>query len=117
MRLLEGNEFTTRVPIHGVIPFLPPQGIINKSLIAEHVDEVIANGVPKFGDTYWEGKYLGKLSSLSGICEAIGDSERQTKIVTELKRRLENWFVASESEDNPKFYYNKIVMIWLLELL
>ena len=60
----------------------------------------------EFGDTYWEGKHLGKLATLSGIAEAIGETELQEGFVDEIKRRLENWFTASPGEGSPLFYYD-----------
>jgi endoglucanase Acf2 len=107
MKLLAGNSFLTSVPIQSVLPMLPPEGIVDRKRMLEYLDAESAKPSADFGDTYWEGKHLGKLASLSGICESMGEVQRQKVFVDELKQRLENWFVASEGESSPLFYYNK----------
>ncbi len=107
MKLFYGNTFQTSVPIQGVLPMLPAEGIHDRQRMLDYLDIEIAKPSPPFGDTYWEGKHLGKLSSLSGICEAMGDLERQKFFIDELKSRMANWFVASEGESSPLFYYDK----------
>ena len=107
MKLIAGKKFTTSVPIQGVLPMFPAKGIVDRKRMLDYLDAESAKPGPAFGDTYWEGKHLGKLASLSGICESMGEVERQKAFVDELKKRLENWFVASEGESSPMFYYNK----------
>jgi endoglucanase Acf2 len=51
-------------------------------------------------------KYLGRLTSLSGIAEVVGAAELHKQFVNEIKRRLENWFTASPGEEAPLFYYD-----------
>ena len=107
MKLLKGNSFTTRVPVQGVLPMLPADGIPDRERMLKYLDAESAKDPPAFADTYWEGKHLGKLASLSGICEAMEDLERQSFFIDQLKLRLENWFTASAGEAAPLFYYNK----------
>jgi len=107
MKLLLGNSFTTRVPIQNVLPMLPAEGIPDRKRMLDYLDAEAAKTPPKFLDTYWEGKHLGKLASLSGICEALGDADRQKLFIDRLKLRLENWFTASEGEVDPLFYYDR----------
>ncbi|QEG22525.1 glycosyl hydrolase [Mariniblastus fucicola] len=107
MKLRAGTSFSTRVPIQGTLPLLPPQGIPDRKRMLDYLDAELAKPTLEFKDTYWEGKHLGKLASLSGICESLGESERQEKLIAELKRRLENWFVASEGETATLFYYDE----------
>jgi endoglucanase Acf2 len=105
--LFGGDSFQTRVPIQGVLPFLPLEGIPDRGQMLKYLDAEIAKDSAAFGDTYWEGKHLGKLASLSGICEAMGETARQKFFIDELKRRMEDWFVAEEKETSPMFYYNR----------
>lgn len=107
MKLLAGNSFQTSVPIQSVLPMLPSDGIQDRQRMLDYLDTEAAKKAPDFGDTYWEGKHLGKLSSLCGICESMGDDRRQKLFVDQLKSRLENWFVASAGESSPLFYYNR----------
>ena len=107
MKLLNGNLFQTRVPIQSVLPILPVEGIPDRERMLKYLDAEAAKAPPAFGDTYWEGKHLGKLASLSGICESLGDDKRQAYFIGQLKLRLENWFTVTEGESAPLFYYNK----------
>ncbi|MDB4425677.1 glycosyl hydrolase, partial [Akkermansiaceae bacterium] len=58
-------------------------------------------------DTYWDGKFLGKLATLSGVAEVAGEEGLQKLFIDEVRRRLENWFLASKGEQSPLFYYDK----------
>jgi len=108
MKLLVGGEsFQTRIPVQGVLPFLPPEGIADRARMLKYLDAEAAKDDLHFHDTYYEGKHLGKLASFSGICEAMGETARQKVFIEELKRRLEDWFVAKEGESAPMFYYNE----------
>jgi endoglucanase Acf2 len=106
MKLVEGSGFTTEVPIQGFLPMLPPQGIQDRERMLGYLKEEAAKKTPGWADTYFEGKYLGRLVTLSGIAEALGERELQQTFVKELKRRLEAWFTATEGKDQPVFYYN-----------
>jgi endoglucanase Acf2 len=106
MKVGTGTEFVTEVPIQGVLPMFPAEGIKNRERLLGYLKTEAATKPGAFADTYWEGKYLGRLATLSGIAEALGDAALQQVFVTEMKRRLENWFTASAGEDAPLFYYN-----------
>lgn len=106
MKVAEGEGFKTRVPIQGVLPMLPREGIPNRDQMLKYLQEEAAKELSAFGDTYWEGKHLGKLATLSGIAETIGAAELQKRFINEIKSRLENWFTASPGEVAPLFYYD-----------
>ena len=107
MKLLSGNSFQTRVLIQSVLPMLPAEGIPDRERMTKSLAFEVSKKPPAYGDTYWEGKHLGRMASLSGICEAMGDTERQAYFIDQLKLRLEDWFTATEGETDPLFYYNK----------
>ncbi len=106
MKVGEGSEFLTEVPIQGVLPLFPAEAIGNKERMLGYLREEAEMKSPDFADTYWEGKYLGRLATLSGVAEASSAPDLQNGFVAEIKRRLENWFTASPGEDAPLFYYN-----------
>ncbi|NQW99968.1 glycoside hydrolase family 81, partial [bacterium] len=106
MKIGHGTEFVTEVPVQGVLPVFPAEGIKDKARMLTYLKEEAAKKPGDFADTYWEGKYLGRLATLSGIAEMAGAPELQKGFVDEIKRRLENWFTASPGEDAPLFYYN-----------
>src|SRR5208283_4851947 len=105
MKLATGASFTTLTPIQGVLPMLPPEGIADKG----RMEELVKKSMPKpaaFKDTYAEGKYLGKLASLSAIAELAGANASREQCLTELKRRLEAWFTAGPGKKETVFTYN-----------
>ncbi|MGB6222813.1 glycosyl hydrolase [Haloferula sp.] len=107
MKIGTGTEFTTSVPIQGLLPMLPLEGIPDRDRMVAYLKEQSAAANPEFKDTYWEGKHLGILTTLSGIAEVIGETKLQDEFNNEIKRRLENWFTASPGENSPLFYYNE----------
>jgi len=105
MKLAEGEGFITSIPIQGLLPMLPPEGIPDRERMVAYLKSF--PGKSDIADTYWEGKHLGTLATLSGIAEVIGEEELQGKFVSEIRERLENWFTASPGEEAPLFYYDK----------
>ncbi len=106
MKVGQGAEFMTEVPIQGVLPMFPVEGIKDKARMIGYLKAEAGKPPANFADTYWDGKLLGRLATLSGIAEMAGAPELQKVFVDELKRRLENWFTASPGETEPLFYYN-----------
>ena len=106
MKLGEGASFTTVVPVQGVLPRLPEQGVQDRARIAAYLKKEADRKPPPFGDTYWEGKHLGRLANLSGVAEAAGEKQLQDVFIAEIKRRLENWFSAEPGKQRAVFYYD-----------
>jgi len=107
MKLAEGSEFITELPVQGLLPMFPSEGIGDKQRMLGYLKDEADKKSPGFADTYWEGKYLGRLATLSGIAEVCGEPSLQKQFIDEIKRRLENWFSAVPGKDKPVFYYNK----------
>jgi len=107
MKVAVGQAFATEAPIQGVLPMFPAAGVQDKSRMLGYL-RAEAGQKPRngFADTYWEGKLLGRLATLSGIAEATGDAELQQTFIAEIKRRLENWFAAAPGKEQPVFYYD-----------
>lgn len=107
MKIATGAGFSTAVPIQGLLPMLPAEGIADRARMLDYLKKEAANQTTEYKDTYWEGKHLGKLATLSGIAEMLGEKKLQEVFVDEIRTRLENWFTASQGEQTPLFYYNK----------
>ena len=107
MKIAEGSGFSTSVPVQGLLPMLPAEGIADRGRMLEYLKKELSNHPLVYRDTYWEGKHLGKLATLSGIAEMLGEKALQKSFVDEMRTRLENWLTASEGEASPLFYYNK----------
>ena len=104
MKVATGSAFTTVTPIQGLLPMLPPQGIQDKDRMDGYVKQNLPRG-GGFGDTYSEGKNLGKLASICEIAELVGDQDAHTQALGELKRHLEAWFTATPDKGSPVFAY------------
>ncbi|MDB4379103.1 hypothetical protein N9Z59_02200, partial [Akkermansiaceae bacterium] len=107
MKLARGDGFETSVPIQGLLPMLPAEGISDKKQVITYLKTEAAKLEMPFADTYWDGKFLGKLATLSGVAEVAGEEGLQKLFIDEVRRRLENWFLASKGEQSPLFYYDK----------
>lgn len=106
MKVAQGTGFATEVPVQGVLPMFPAEGIKDKSRMLGYLNAEAKKSPAAFADTYWDGKLLGRLATLSGIAEMAGAPDLQTVFIDELKRRLEDWFTASADEKEPLFYYD-----------
>ncbi|MEM9079932.1 MAG: glycosyl hydrolase [Verrucomicrobiota bacterium] len=106
MKVAIGESFTTTIPIQGVLPTLPREGIPDPTRMKAYLQAEAGKTNTQFKDTYWEGKDLGKLTTLAGIAEVIGEEKLHKHFLTLIQTRLENWFTASEGESEPLFYYN-----------
>ena len=107
MKIAKGSSFETSVPVQGLLPVLPREGIPDRERMIGYLKEESGKAVLEFADTYWEGKHLGKLATLAGIADVIDAEDLRDHFLNEIKRRLENWFVASPGEESPLFYYDE----------
>jgi endoglucanase Acf2 len=106
MKIGAGESFTTEVPIQGVLPLLPPQGVQDRARMTGYLQEEARMKLGEAADTYWEGKLLGRLATLSGVAEATGARDMQAAFVREIEHRLEGWFTAAPNKDKGVFYYD-----------
>ncbi len=109
MKLARGSTFTTRTPLPGVLPALPPAGPDEKAALAALLDEEARASVPGPRDVYGEAKWLGKMAALVPLAEETGNAAARQKFLDAIRGRLETWFTAADG-DRPKpaalFYYN-----------
>ncbi len=110
MKVAEGTQFVTRMKFPGVLPSLPDRGTYNRSTLASYIDQAEAENYNGPADTYWFGKQLGKLATLTPIAEQVGDTTAANKFRNDIKSGLQDWLKASDSNGNLQsqrvFYYN-----------
>jgi len=106
MKLGRGDRFATTVPIQGVLPMLPAGGIADRRRMIAYLKAEADKKHSGHADTYWEGKHLGRLATLSGVAEAAGAIDLRNTFVAEIKRRLEQWFTPAPQKEQPVFYYD-----------
>ena len=107
MKIAQGSQFTTKVPIQGLLPVLPKEGIPDPARAITYLKEEASKINDEFKDTYWEGKDLGKFATLAGIADLLEEEQLKETFLTEIKTRLENWITANPDEESPLFYYDK----------
>ncbi|MFT6863245.1 MAG: hypothetical protein ACJAVK_001806 [Akkermansiaceae bacterium] len=55
MKLASGNGFKTAVPIQGLLPMLPKEGIADRDRLSGYLKKEAAIRKEEFADTYWDG--------------------------------------------------------------
>ena len=93
MRVWEGASFTTELTTQGIMPSLPTVDGADHDRMAALIDEVLAEEepFPEPGDTYWDGKAMGRLAQLVPIADSIGHTEARDELLGLVKERLEDW--------------------------
>ncbi len=111
MKLARGRSFETVAVFPGVLPALPDCGKYDKARLRQFVEEEAR--APRSGvkDTYWEGKRLGRLATLSAIAEQVGAADAAAAFLGDIRDRLQTWFTASEAGGGAKkgglFFYDR----------
>ena len=65
-----------------------------------------AETLNRYGDTYWAGKAMLKLSQLAQLAEITGQADIRDRILTALKNELNDWFTATGESGDKHFAYN-----------
>lgn len=111
MKVGVGKEFTTETSFPGVLPVLPIVNV-DTNLMNKFLESEIKRQPRIVGDTYWLGKQLGKLASLTQISEQAGQHEWKNIFTDRIKRALENFFTPTNQSGVIKtsrdgvFYYD-----------
>lgn len=107
MKLVPASRFQTRLTAQGLLPALPiapdQEGSIRAWLKKEAGEELFPLGLgenPDY-DAYWDGKSLGRVSSLALIAEALGETRIREHLIEALKERLAGWFDGQA----PRYFY------------
>lgn len=105
MKIFEGADFTTELDTHGVLPSLPTVESADHERMAGLIDEVLAEEelFPEPGDTYWDGKAMGRLAQLVPIADSIGRDEARDELLDLVKGRLQDWLTAGGQR---QFHYD-----------
>ncbi len=115
MKLGRGASFVTRAVFPGVLPAMPLAGQTDPSFDRARLDKWIAEEAAAkpggIGDTYNEGKWMGKTATLIGIAEQTGNDAARKQLTARLRERLETWLSAVDDKNVAKrrgiFYYNQ----------
>jgi endoglucanase Acf2 len=107
MKLFPGNTFTTTMKFSGVLPALPDLGGCDRDSITKYLREELDAPTPRRSDTYWEGKWLGRMSTASAIADAYKLNDVRDGLDAKVRTRLEGWFAGPKEGNRPQvFCYN-----------
>ena len=109
MKLIDRSNFRVRHPFNGLIPHFPDLGQFDREAMAAELEQVLIPSPLITGNgTYWNGKSLGRAAMLLPIAEQLGDEDARSRILTELKTSLEDWFhvgaVPDGGGDDERFF-------------
>ena len=107
MKVAVGEAFATEVPIQGVLPMFPAEGVQDGLAHARILAGRGWQEAPRGIRRHLLGRQVSRpLGHAQRHRRGAGDAALQQVFVDEIKRRLENWFTAAPGKDQPVFYYN-----------
>lgn len=102
MRLAEGDSFRTTLRFPGILRTLPAPADADRKTMASLLAAEVATPDPPAKDTYWEGKWLGKVATLVAIAEEYGQADVARALRDKLRGRLEGWLTPATPSGSPK---------------
>ncbi|WP_435165842.1 glycosyl hydrolase [Paenibacillus glycanilyticus] len=107
MKTVAGSSFTTSLTYQGILPYLPAVGSYNNATLNNYIESVRteANHTVGATDTYWLGKYLGRIANLLPIAQQAGNTAAVANFENYLETTLSSNLTAG-TKSNNLFYYN-----------
>ncbi|MEK8128741.1 glycosyl hydrolase [Paenibacillus filicis] len=107
MKTLSGTSFTTTMTYQGILPYLPAVGSYDNTTLNNLIETVRQEPNHTVGakDTYWLGKYLGRIANLLPIAQQAGNAAAVSNFQSYLETTLSNNLTAG-SKTNDLFYYD-----------
>jgi endoglucanase Acf2 len=107
MKTLSGSSFMTKMKYQGILPFLPAVGSYNGTTLNNYIEAVRTepNHTVNGTDTYWLGKYLGRIANLLPIAQQAGNTAAVSNFESYLETTLANNLTAG-TKTNNLFYYD-----------
>ena len=102
MKVVDGNQFSTILAFDGVLPSLPDQGDYNRTELMGMVNAVALETLSD-GPTYENGKAIARFAHLVNIADQLGAATARDHFLSEIKKRLEEWFTAGGTQS---YVYN-----------
>ncbi len=102
MILVDGEGFRTAHPCPALLPCLPWTDGADWVQMGKLIQAEVKAAEPPSRDTYWEGKYLGRIATLIPIAEVYSNEPAARALTDRLKRRLEAWLSARGSDGKAK---------------
>ncbi|WP_160397762.1 glycosyl hydrolase [Paenibacillus sp. MMS18-CY102] len=107
MKTVSGTSFATTMTYQGILPYLPAVGSYNATTLNNYVESVRteANHTVGATDTYWLGKYLGRIANILPIAQQVGNTAAVSNFQSYLETTLSNNLTAG-TKTNNLFYYD-----------
>ena len=110
MKVISGTSFQVTTTYQGILPWFPDTGSYDRTALYGLVNNALQEGVgspPKYSaDTYWGGKYMGKLANLLPIAEQMNHSAAASEFKAIIRTALEDWLSFSSGEAGNYFYHD-----------
>ena len=113
MLLIQGTQFTTVMPVVGVLPHMPYKvdDPVEQARLARFIEEELERlqrhdnyWEHVAADTYWLGKELERLATLVPIARGAGNADAANFIRNLIRSKLEEFFT---SDDVNGWYYDR----------
>jgi endoglucanase Acf2 len=105
IRLIEGQEFSTRSTFHGFVPHWPAleagelseahRGTL-RELIKGDLRDARRNMLQIGNGPYWQGKGLQRVGKLLDVVQFHGEAEEADRLRTLMKDRIAQWFSGQD---------------------
>ena len=110
LKMLNGNNFSTKNLFSGILPTLPDLPHYSESYnpadLQNKISQIENNQLATWTDSYNEGQVMNRLVQTARIAHELGNTEARDQMIVTVKNRLEDWLTASSSEVAFIFYYN-----------
>lgn len=106
MKLAHGDAFKTVMPYNGILPSLPVTAGVDKEKLTKYLKTEAAGKTRGFGDTYGDGKWLGRYAQLIPLAEQCGQAELAQQLRDKVRIHLEGWLTAAPGKTKGLFYYD-----------
>lgn len=110
LRIHEGNSFNYSQKFSGVIPqYTTPDesGSYDTEWMKAYLDQFTESALKSYwvADPYWQGKKSHPIAMGILIAEQLGEYEVRDRLISTLRKIMENWLTYDGTEDYPYYMY------------
>ena len=110
LRIHEGNEFNYTQKFNGIIPqYTTPDesGSYDTEWMYAYLKQFTDSALKSYwvADPYWQGKKSHPITMGILIADQLGEYETRDKLISVLRKIMENWLTYDGEEDFPYYMY------------
>jgi endoglucanase Acf2 len=106
MKITSGYGFLTEMKYTGTLPSLPVTAGVDKDKLTTYLKSEIGSTTRGFGNTYDDGKWLGRYAQLVPLAEQCGQAELAGHLRDKVRIHLEGWLSATPGKSKGLFYHD-----------